>query len=228
MKPRQTFAFTLIELLIVVAIIAILAAIAVPNFLEAQVRSKVSRVRADFRSLATAMEAYAVDYNHYPPNKAGPPGQFALADVYQLTTPISYISNVSIVDPFAPQFLIAGQYLKSFQYYNFEPSPVSGPWISWAVAVLGAGNATPDGSLPRRSACVVSWGPNVGKDLPGGGIKGDEGGEWYCAFGPDLPPSPPGGSVRGIDRIYDPTNGTVSIGDLVRVVGATGGWNPTP
>jgi len=54
-------AFTLIELLIVVAIIAILAAIAVPNFLEAQVRSKVSRAQADMRSLATAVEAYSVD-----------------------------------------------------------------------------------------------------------------------------------------------------------------------
>ncbi|HUT24281.1 MAG TPA: prepilin-type N-terminal cleavage/methylation domain-containing protein, partial [Sumerlaeia bacterium] len=55
--------FTLIELLIVVAIIAILAAIAVPNFLEAQVRSMVSRVRADLRSLATAQEAYFTDWN---------------------------------------------------------------------------------------------------------------------------------------------------------------------
>lgn len=58
--------FTLIELLIVVAIIAILAAIAVPNFLEAQVRSKVSRVKADQRSLATGLESYFVDNNDYP------------------------------------------------------------------------------------------------------------------------------------------------------------------
>jgi len=58
--------FTLIELLIVIAIIAILAAIAVPNFLEAQVRAKVARVRADQRSLATGLEAYYVDNNNYP------------------------------------------------------------------------------------------------------------------------------------------------------------------
>jgi prepilin-type N-terminal cleavage/methylation domain-containing protein len=59
--------FTLIELLIVVAIIAILAAIAVPNFLEAQVRSKVSRVQSDQRSMATALASYYVDNNGYPP-----------------------------------------------------------------------------------------------------------------------------------------------------------------
>ena len=56
-------AFTLIELLIVVAIIAILAAIAVPNFLEAQTRAKVSRVQSDLRTLATGIESYTVDNN---------------------------------------------------------------------------------------------------------------------------------------------------------------------
>src|SRR5512139_3229831 len=63
-----TKGFTLIELLIVVAIIAILAAIAVPNFLEAQTRSKISRCKADVRSVATALEAYRTDANRYVPD----------------------------------------------------------------------------------------------------------------------------------------------------------------
>ena len=63
---RKVISFTLIELLIVVAIIAILAAIAVPNFLEAQARSKVSRIKADMRTVGTAIETYRVDYNLPP------------------------------------------------------------------------------------------------------------------------------------------------------------------
>ena len=68
--PRP--AFTLIELLIVVAIIAILAAIAVPNFLEAQTRSKVSRAMTDQRSVVTALEAYRIDFNKYPEGTDNP------------------------------------------------------------------------------------------------------------------------------------------------------------
>lgn len=95
-------AFTLIELLIVVAIIAILAAIAVPNFLEAQTRAKVARVHADMRSLATGLETYITDYNMYPPS------QRAYGTVFDptfrgrlvpLTTPIAYITSI-FDDPF--------------------------------------------------------------------------------------------------------------------------------
>lgn len=85
-------AFTLIELLIVVAIIAILAAIAVPNFLEAQIRAKVARVQTELRLLANGLEAYAVDNDVYPPGIITDPA-FAV-DTWRVTTPIAYIAAV--------------------------------------------------------------------------------------------------------------------------------------
>jgi type II secretory pathway pseudopilin PulG len=51
---------------IVIAIVGIIAAIAIPNLITAQQRSKQHRTMADVRSLATALEAYATDNNKYP------------------------------------------------------------------------------------------------------------------------------------------------------------------
>ena len=64
---RNSKGFTLIELLIVVAIIGIIVAIAIPNLLNAIQRAKQRRTMGDMRSAATAVEAYAVDLNRYPP-----------------------------------------------------------------------------------------------------------------------------------------------------------------
>ena len=64
MKKRK--GFTLIELMIVIAIIIILAAIAIPNYLRMTERAKRSRVAGDFASLATSLEAYSVDWGQYP------------------------------------------------------------------------------------------------------------------------------------------------------------------
>jgi type II secretion system protein G len=63
---RRQRGFTLIELLIVVAIIGIIAAIAIPNLLNAINRGRQKRSMADMRSIATAIEAYAVDNSFYP------------------------------------------------------------------------------------------------------------------------------------------------------------------
>lgn len=87
--------FTLIELLIVVAIISVLAAIAVPNFLEAQIRAKSSRAKADMRTIATAMESYHVDNNHYPDTYVDP----RFERFIPLTTPIAYMTSIPH-DPF--------------------------------------------------------------------------------------------------------------------------------
>src|SRR3954467_4643526 len=55
--------FTLVEIMIVVAIIAMLAAIAVPNFLRARKRSQATRVLQDLRVIDSALDQYAIETN---------------------------------------------------------------------------------------------------------------------------------------------------------------------
>ncbi|HUP47555.1 MAG TPA: type II secretion system protein GspG [Thermoanaerobaculia bacterium] len=62
--------FVVIGGLVLLAIIGIIAAIAIPNLLTAMQRSKQKRTMADIRSLATAVEAYATDRNSYPDPEA--------------------------------------------------------------------------------------------------------------------------------------------------------------
>ena len=65
MKPnklsRRRGAFTLVEIMIVVAIIALLASIAVPGFLRARKRAQASRIVNDLRHLAAAIDQYALE-----------------------------------------------------------------------------------------------------------------------------------------------------------------------
>ena len=81
----QSRAFTLIELMIVIAIIAILAAILIPNFLHARAESVTAACEGNEKQIATAMEEYSVDNG----------GSYPTALV-QLTTP--YLST-QITDP---------------------------------------------------------------------------------------------------------------------------------
>ncbi len=55
--------FTLVEIMIVVAIIALLAAIAVPNFLRARKRTQATRALEDIRMLDSALDQYAIENN---------------------------------------------------------------------------------------------------------------------------------------------------------------------
>jgi general secretion pathway protein G len=92
---RNSKGFTLIELLIVVAIIGIIVAIAIPNLLNAIQRAKQRRSMGDIRSAATAVEAYAVDLNRYPPAAGSYDLPFAMG-TSTMATMATYISPTYI------------------------------------------------------------------------------------------------------------------------------------
>ena len=60
---RKHAGFTLVEIMIVVAIIALLAAIAVPGFLRARKRSQASKILNDLRMIDAAVDQYAIESN---------------------------------------------------------------------------------------------------------------------------------------------------------------------
>lgn len=93
MKHR---AFTLIELLIVVAIIGILAAIAVPNFLNARIRANVARAYSDIRALDNAYGMYQIDNTAYP--YFGGNLWYTTVVYPKLTSPIAYMNSIPL-DP---------------------------------------------------------------------------------------------------------------------------------
>jgi prepilin-type N-terminal cleavage/methylation domain-containing protein len=223
MRKSIRTGFTLIELLIVVAIIAILAAIAVPNFLEAQTRSKVSRAKADMRSMATAIEAYYVDFNAYPkcnnfgtscynPGAAGPTYEASLV-LERLSTPIAFMTAGLLNDPFitklrsgtinstdgtfTPTLATSDPLLKYFKYFTPGMNPVGS-----GGGLQDVGSAT---DKARYMWVVVSNGPSLTL-LNMGGV-----------FAPTA--TVPATS----NNIYDPTNGTTSNGSIFRVGGSTTG-----
>jgi hypothetical protein len=247
----------LIELLCVVAMIAILACIAVPNFLDAQVRAKIAVTIDHMHVLSGALEAYWIDNRAYPPNvidtvvtraykpyeepvqlpdpdavwwhrielagdrwlcetsasmvlRAGrslrpnaydSPLAFNGTALIRLTTPIPYIGRL-------PQDLF-------FSYWTgwgvlYRPPAIVGSidpvlpptWALDTMRPLGYFNFTavePDGLLVpgfgrTTSYLLVSPGPDVRVSLT------------------DV--------TQPFPAIYDPTNGTVSSGDMVLTDGS--------
>jgi type IV pilus assembly protein PilA len=65
MQEENEEGFTLIELLVVIIIIGILAAIAIPVFLNQRKKGYDAGIKADLRNAATAQETYLTDYNKY-------------------------------------------------------------------------------------------------------------------------------------------------------------------
>jgi type II secretion system protein G len=150
---RDKRGFTLIELLIVVAIIGIIVAIAIPNLLNAIQRAKQKRTMADIRSIGTALEAYAVDYNRYPAAAGGyalPTGITALptttigASAAGVLSP-TYIRTMPMKDGWNSFFLYSSannnlDYIlgSSGKDGTVESTPVLGPTTSFNADIIFA------------------------------------------------------------------------------------------
>ena len=68
---RAERGFTLVELMVVVAIIALLAAIIIPNYVHARAQASVSQSEANIKQIATSLELYYADNQAYPPTAGG-------------------------------------------------------------------------------------------------------------------------------------------------------------
>jgi type II secretion system protein G len=217
----KTKGFTLIELLIVVAIIAILAAIAVPNFLEAQTRAKVSRVKNDLRSLATAQEAYYVDWNSYTKYDRGdatlPNGDPLYEGWKMLTTPVAYITSIPF-DPFGRSRTAPTTANSSPPMYELGTGAVGiGP-----SADQPSGQADRPMKIPADTWEMCGNGPDH-LDQTRGGAAGFpphtySWTEWNYPW-VDLQANSPAMVAEALTLVYDPTNGTVSWGDILRFGG---------
>lgn len=212
-------AFTLIELLIVVAIIAILAAIAVPNFLEAQVRAKSARAKADLRTIHTGLESYRIDLNTYPLMNAWnqalcPPEKYGDTQfdytLERLTTPIAYLSGGGVfMDPFG------GKAVKGLGRPVESPPEKLEGFRQYFYAVRGKKHNKDEHEH-------LQWGDRGAR--PHWGLLQSSGPQqikWYFGSEVNNYLAHDNSITRGVcyDMIYDATNGTVSAGTIVRVFG---------
>jgi type IV pilus assembly protein PilA len=130
--------FTLIELMIVVAIIGILAAIAIPNFLMFQLRSKTGEAKTNLAGIRTAEEGYFAEFGTYVPAAAVTPAPTSQKQAW----PVPALGFDQI--GWAPEGRVFFQYLITS---NGAPPAVSTMWSASATGDLDATGAATQSSF---------------------------------------------------------------------------------
>lgn len=192
-----------------VAVLAVLAMIAIPNFLEAQTRAKITAAKAGIRTLKGALEVYRLDTGSYPATtpllERDPLGVLADVQLRVLTTPVAYTTPGTFADPFGR---VRNQMLMP-QLFMEVAVPNAGLSLLY-VHYPSFAALTENPFVRVDGAAVLSMGPDR---LDSFGV--------FSPFPPEAMPSlgrSMGRSVP-INTVYDPTNGAVSSGDIAGFVG---------
>lgn len=201
----KTKAFSLLEILVTVAIISILAAVAIPNYLTAQTRAKVARVQADLKAFDAAIITYILDHTKKPPTHAS--AGYDTGNWWGFLTP-------SLTTPVA--------YLTALPPMVFNDSKIQQRWCDEEPLTHRAGNQP--GTFVRDTY-NLAYHFQVGEEmtttetmrLPAGTIFTAKmrdtfkmSGYVLYNCGPDRIDS----TALALPQFYDPTNGTDSYGDL--------------
>ena len=121
LRPARQRGFTLIEIMVVVIIIGLLAAVIVPSVINKVDEARVSKAKADIQSLETALTMYRLDNSKYPTTDQG-----LQALVVQPTDPSirhwkqgGYLQRIS-KDPWGADYVYAmpGQHGKDYDLYT--------------------------------------------------------------------------------------------------------------
>ncbi len=174
LKKRE--GFTLIELMIVVAIIGILAAIAIPNFIKFQLRSKASESKVNLAGIRTSQESYFAEAGTYVDWTSAPvavPGQ--QKQPFSAAVPIC---NTPLVPGTDPGYCFVGWQPEGDVYYTYEVQAYVGgaatPFPTPSNQFWSVGTADIDGDTVNFNV----WGINQ-PDSTGTAVVGT-----FGSFGP--------------------------------------------